>query len=314
MLDGDHKKGENRGDVDPDFLQEGTDAGRLRELFAPDALSLDLVSAFAGDRLLTEGEKSFLLEQKTKRAEQFFSDILYVITHQHFSPKVAEKLWNEVLQHKHKMSAAMNRNVRVVVAALDCLSNLRSELVSTTLIGEAHVAEMANLSMRDGLTGLFNHTSCLELIDVQLKLHERHKSAVSLLMIDIDDFKNVNDVYGHQEGDNVLVELSTILKRETRESDICCRYGGEEFAVIMPLTDAQEAGEIGERLRVAVMQSRPRGRKLTVSIGAAFCDENAKTPLALVKRADDALYEAKRNGKNLVVIRASETPRADRVR
>ena len=282
--------------------QQDHDADRLRGLLAPDALSLDLVSALAGDRPLTEAEKGFLLEQKTKRAEQFFSDILYVVTHQYFSPKVAERLWNEVLRHKSDMSKALNRNVRIVVAALDCLSNLKSELLSTTLITETHLAKIANLSMRDGLTGLFNHTSCFELIEVELGLYQRHKTAVSLLILDIDDFKEINDLHGHQEGDKILAELSAILKRETRQSDICCRYGGEEFAVIMPLTDAREAGEIAERLRTALMRSLPGGGMLTVSGGVACCDEETTSSLALVKRADEALYQAKKNGKNRVVV------------
>ncbi|MBI5724923.1 MAG: GGDEF domain-containing protein [Planctomycetes bacterium] len=292
--------------------QEDTDADRLRGLFTPDALSLDVVSAIAGDRPLTEAEKDFLDEQKTRRAEQFFSDILYVVAHQHFPPEVAEKLWNEVLRHKYEMSEALNRNVRIVVAALDYLSNFRRELVSTTLIGEAHIAAIANLSMRDGLTGLFNHTSCFELIEVELKLHERYRTAVSLLMMDIDNFKKVNDLHGHQEGDKILAELSAILKRETRVSDICCRYGGDEFAVIMPLTDAPEAGEIAERLRTALMRSLPGGGKLTVSLGVAFCDEKTKSSLAFMKKADNALYQAKKNGKNRVVVIAPGASMSDK--
>lgn len=282
--------------------QEVTDADRLRGLLTPDALSLDVVSALAGDRPMVDVEKVFLAEQRGRRGELFFSDILYVITHQHFSPKVAEKLWNEILGHKLEMSTDLNRNVRIVVAALDYLSNLKNELVATTLIGEAHVATIANLSMRDGLTGLFNHTSCFELLDVELRLFERHKSTVALLMIDIDDFKEINDLHGHQEGDRVLAALAAILVHETRKGDICCRYGGEEFAVIMPFTEATEAGEIADRLRLAVTRGRPHGQDITISVGVACCDERTLSPLALVRHADEALYRAKSTGKNRVVV------------
>jgi diguanylate cyclase (GGDEF)-like protein len=292
--------------------QDNTDADRLRGLLAPDSLSLDLISAFAGDRPLTQAESVFLVEQKASRAEQFFSDVLYVVTHQYFPPEVAEILWNEVLQHKFEMSKALKRNARIVVAALDCLSNLKTELVSTTLIGETHVAAIATLSMRDGLTGLFNHTSCLELIDVEMSLYERYKTAVSLLIIDIDDFKEINDLHGHQEGDRILVQVSLILKRETRKPDICCRYGGEEFVVIMPFTDAQEAADIAERLNKALMLSLPDGRKLTVSVGVASCDEDTLSSRALVKRADDALYQAKKDGKNRVVVSVPGPPAASK--
>jgi len=282
--------------------QEDTDSDRLRGLLAPDALSLDLVAALAGDRPLTDAEKAFLVEQRSRRAELFFSDVLYVVTHQYFPPEVAETLWNEVLKHKYEMSKALHRNARIVVAALDCLSNLKSELVSATLIGEAHVAAIANLSMRDGLTGLFNHTSCLELVDVEMSLYQRFKTPVSLLILDIDDFKEVNDLYGHQEGDRILTEVSATLKQKTRKSDICCRYGGEEFVVIMPLTGVREAGEVAERLRAALTRTLPGGRNLTVSLGVASCDETTSSSLALIKTADDALYQAKKTGKNRVVV------------
>jgi len=276
---------------------------RLRGIFALDALSVSVVSAFAGDRPPTEAEEIFLSNLKDARGKLFFSDILYTITHHYFPPVTAEKLWNEILQHKCIMSKALNRNVQITVATLDYLSNVKSEIFSQTLISEDYIAEIAESSMRDGLTGLFNHTSFFELIDMELKLYERYETVVSLLIMDIDDFKDINDFYGHQEGDRILIELAAIIKGQTRASDICCRYGGEEFAVILPFTDARVAGEIAEKLRTALMRNLPNGQHLTVSLGVASCDENTTSPYALMKRADDALYQAKKNGKNQVVIK-----------
>lgn len=282
--------------------REETDADRLRGITAHDALSVGLVSAFAGDRPLTETEESFLSTLKDHRGEQFFPDLLYVITHQYFPPAVAEKLWNEILRHKYEMSKALNRNVQIIVATLDCLANLKSAVHLPTLVNEAHIASIVNLSMHDGLTGLFNHTSCYEIMALELKSYARHGAVVSLIMADIDDFKAVNDQCGHQEGDRVLTELAAAIERETRDSDICCRYGGEEFAVILPLTDTREAAEIAERIRVKTMQIRASGRTLTISLGVASCDENITTTHALVEKADHALYQAKRSGKNRVMV------------
>ncbi|MHC4605342.1 MAG: GGDEF domain-containing protein [Planctomycetota bacterium] len=281
--------------------RDETDADRLRGITAHDALSIDLVSALAEDRPLTECESSVLSKLRDDRGELFFSDLLYAITHQYFPPPAAETLWSEILRHKQEMSAALNRNVQIVVAALDCLSNLKSDVRLPTLVNEAHIARIVSASMRDGLTGLFNHTTFYEIIDLELKRHARHGTAVSLIIADVDDFKLLNDRFGHQEGDRALVELAAVIKKETRESDICCRFGGEEFAVILPLTGLREAAEIAERVRLEAERTSSGNRSLTVSAGVSTCGQETSTAYAFVRRADRGLYQAKRGGKNRVV-------------
>jgi diguanylate cyclase (GGDEF)-like protein len=281
---------------------EETDADRLRGILAYDALSVTVVSAFAGDRPMTEDEESFLSDLRKSRGQLFFSDLLYAITHQFFSPVAAEKLWGHILRHKREISKALNRNVEIVVATLDYLTSLTSDVNLPTLVNEAHIAEIVNLSMRDGLTGLFNHTSCYEIMDLELKSYLRHGTVVSLILLDIDDFKTVNDRCGHQEGDRVLKELGAAIEDTARDSDICCRYGGEEFAVILPLTNASGAAEIAERIRERATRIHAGDCTLTVSSGVASSDEDTTTSRALVKKADSALYQAKRSGKNRVMV------------
>jgi two-component system, cell cycle response regulator len=259
------------------------------------------VSAFAGDRQLTETEKPLFDNLKQSRGGQFFSDLLYAITHQYFLPEVAENLWKQILQHKHKMSNVMKRNIRITVASLDYLSNLTTNLHSATVIGEAQIAGIIRLSFCDGLTGLFNHAYCYQKIDMELRRYARYGTVTSFMMIDIDNFKKLNDQYGHPEGDKFLAVLGTFIERTVRDSDICCRYGGEEFAVIMPSTDIRQASVLAKRLRAKLAQRLINGQKMTVSIGVASCGENTGTSQALVKKADAALYQAKRSGKNRVV-------------
>ncbi|MHC4872415.1 MAG: GGDEF domain-containing protein [Planctomycetota bacterium] len=279
-----------------------TDSDRLRRIVAHDALSVELVSAFSGDRPLTEAESAIILSLKENRAELFFSDILYAVTHQFFPADEAEKLWNEIVQHKYEISKTLKRNVQIIVATLDYLTNFKCGVCLPTLVNEAHIAEIVNLSMRDGLTGFFNHASCYELIDLELKRYDRHGMAVSLILADIDDFKIVNDLYGHQEGNRVLKELAVVIKTATRESDICSRYGGEEFVVILPMTGIQEASEIAERVRIAAMQINAGGSMVTISSGVVSCDEKGADSYDLIEKADIALYEAKKKGKNRVVV------------
>jgi diguanylate cyclase (GGDEF)-like protein len=283
-------------------LPEESDDDRRRGVLADDALSLDLVSALAGDRPLTEAETIHLGEIESSRGLRFFCDLLYSITHQYFPPEKAEGLWTQVLQHKYRLSSVLMRNVGITVASLDYLSNITTNMGSATLVGEENIEEIIRLSLHDGLTGLFNHTYFYQQIDFEVRRYLRYGSLVSLVMIDIDDFKEVNDTYGHREGDRILSTMGRTLMHVARDSDICCRYGGEEFAVILPYTHIHEAGEIADRMRKDLAEILPDGRTVTVSIGVAACGKKTRTFRHLVERADAGLYEVKKSGKNRVVV------------
>jgi two-component system, cell cycle response regulator len=281
---------------------EETDADRRRGILDDNALSVELVSAVAGDRLLTETEKHRLDDLRKNRGLRFFSDLLYSITHQFFPPEAAEGLWTEVLRHKNHLSTVLGRNVRTVVAALDYLSNITGNMRAPTLVGEAVIEEIVELSLRDGLTGLFNHTYFFQQIDLEVRRSVRYGAIVSLMLIDIDDFKAVNDTYGHQEGDRILAAMGRTLLRVARDSDICCRYGGEEFAVILPLTNVRKAGVIAGRIRTEMAEHLTDGLMVTVSIGVASCGKKTRTYRDLVEKADAALYQVKKSGKNRVEV------------
>jgi diguanylate cyclase (GGDEF)-like protein len=285
---------------------EKGDGNPPEELLYYSPLSLDLVSALAGDRPLSEPEKETLDKIKNERGNKFFSDLLYTITHRFFSPAMAEDLWNKILRHKYEMSSIMKRNIRIAVASLDYLSNLTDELHSATLSDEEYIADLVRLSVHDGLTGLFNHSSCFRMIETELKRFARYNTDVSLAMIDVDNFKEINDTLGHQTGDNVLTAMAKIIKEEARESDICCRYGGDEFVVVMPMTKAVDAGALAERLRERIAQTMFDGRMLTVSIGVASCGKTVITAQEFIQTADAALYLVKRNGRNRVQVSMNE--------
>ncbi len=261
-------------------------------------LSLDFVSAVAGDRPLSDREKVLVNEMIKERGGKFYSDLLYAVTHRFFSAVAAEDLWNRILSHKYEMSKLMNRNIRIAVASLDYLSNLTTELASATVSDETFIAELTHLSEHDGLTGLFNHSCCYRKTGSEMKRFVRYGTPVSFMMIDVDNFKEINDTLGHQAGDNLLMAMGKVIREEVRESDICCRYGGDEFAVIMPLTATTDACVLAERLRARIEQSLFDGGKITVSIGVASSDRQVLAPQDLVQKADLALYRIKKAGKN----------------
>ncbi|HMM33764.1 MAG TPA: GGDEF domain-containing protein [Thermoanaerobaculia bacterium] len=161
-------------------------------------------------------------------------------------------------------------------------------------------------TLRDALTGVANHGSFQETLRHEIARHERSAESLALLMVDLDDFKAVNDRFGHPVGDAVLRGVVARLLESVREMDVVARYGGEEFAVVLPQTDAAQGALVAERLRAAVAEAPlPAGSEeplpLTVSIGLAVYPEDAGTKGALVECADRALYAAKRTGKNRVV-------------
>ncbi|GAB6037080.1 GGDEF domain-containing protein [Fundidesulfovibrio butyratiphilus] len=168
----------------------------------------------------------------------------------------------------------------------------------------------------DGLTGLFNRRSFDARLSMELKRHLRHREAFSLVLVDLDDFKSVNDTFGHQAGDAALKLVSQILGSDLRDTDMAARYGGEEFALILPHTGQAQAWMLAERLRreVAGAKLRHGGRDvpLTMSVGVAgFVPGEAVTEAGLIQAADKALYAAKAAGKNRVVVarKRSDVPR-----
>ena len=170
-------------------------------------------------------------------------------------------------------------------------------------------------AIRDPLTGLFNRRYMEETLDRELKRSTRTGSPIAVIMMDLDHFKDYNDTFGHNAGDELLSALGNLVKSEIRGEDIACRYGGEEFLLIIPGTSMEVALERAERLRLSVkeMHIQHQGLKpITLSLGLAVYPAHGATGLDLILAADAALYQAKRAGRDRVIAAADplETPKA----
>ncbi len=175
------------------------------------------------------------------------------------------------------------------------------------LENEAMFHRVANMAVRDGLTGLFNHRHFYEVLQLELERSERYSRSFSLVMIDADALKSTNDTFGHLIGDRVLRELAALFLAETRESDVVARYGGDEFAIILPESSIDKAQVFAERLRRLVeardLAYGDRKIVLTISVGVtSFVPGRGMTVEELVRRADRALYRAKSAGRNRVCV------------
>ncbi len=157
----------------------------------------------------------------------------------------------------------------------------------------------------DGLTGLHNRRYFDRRLEQELAEGQRYKRPVGMLLLDIDHFKSINDTYGHPKGDQVLSKLAEVLAQTCRSSDIACRYGGEEFAIILPEAHAEYAYQSGQRMLVEIRQhpelTAILGQPVTVSIGAACATPTDRvTPAAFLHQTDQALYTSKTSGRNRV--------------
>ena len=161
--------------------------------------------------------------------------------------------------------------------------------------------ELEEVSRIDGLSQLNNRQFWEASVFTEYERHRRSGSPLSLIMIDIDHFKQVNDAYGHVAGDQVIRDLSELLAESAREADVVGRYGGEEFGLLLPDTDIKGATQFAERLRISVqtLMVKPYEIRCTISLGVAEADAEVKKYRQLIERADKALYLAKRSGRNI---------------
>ncbi len=183
--------------------------------------------------------------------------------------------------------------------------NIFIELYNQKKKIEEHNLFLKELSIKDGLTGIYNHRHMQIEINREFALAIRNNTDLSVLMLDIDHFKKLNDNYGHSYGDTVLKKLTKIISKAIRESDIFARYGGEEFLVILPTTDLKGGQNLAESIREEIENGdfsyKKINTKVTISIGVSTLKNfDIKTASELIENADKALYNAKNNGRNRV--------------
>jgi len=172
-------------------------------------------------------------------------------------------------------------------------------------IENAYHEEIYRLTTIDGLTQIFNKRYFVETLEREMGRAQRYRRQLSLIMFDIDHFKEINDNYGHLAGDHILRQLAATVKSRIRREDILARYGGEEFAIVLPELDRDNAITFAEKIRIlienSVFEFEETRIPLTVSVGVSILSAEADSPETLIKFADDNLYRAKDEGRNRVI-------------
>ncbi len=235
-----------------------------------------------------------------------YQEMLRQLTSKSYDQETACRLWQQAMQHRDRLFPGEQQGSRLRPALLDYLHSVVREMRDPRIVEAGHLENIRQASITDGLTGLYHQTyfkSHLEkLASGQTETASNHFAVV---LFDLDHFKQYNDRCGHLAGDHALKLTAEILQLNLRPGDLACRYGGEEFALLLPRTRVHEAFELAERFRIAIEETVFPGqelldrRNLTISGGIAVCPDNSASAVELLAHADEELYRAKEE-RNLV--------------
>jgi two-component system cell cycle response regulator len=241
-----------------------------------------------------------------------FATALRFLSHLEMEDGEAERLLERVLLHRASIARTLGRDPGVRVAMMDFLSNVERRLVNPKIVEMADFEETARSASTDALTGLGNRRRFQEVLDREIRRSRRYRWPLTVVMLDLDHFKRVNDAYGHLLGDLVLARVGSVLRHGVREADVPCRFGGEEFALILPETERLGGYVVAGRVRRRVAEAfheKPVGGHdvaMTVSAGLAVYPDDGLHASEIVARADEALYLAKRSGRDRVSVHHHE--------
>ncbi|MDH3974637.1 MAG: diguanylate cyclase [Deltaproteobacteria bacterium] len=242
-----------------------------------------------------------------------YSVIIHVLTHLDLDPEEARHSWKNILSHRESLIKSLGRSVNLRTAICDYFCSV-SKTMKSPIVVEIKVFEDKLKSIKyDSLTGLFSRGSFDETLAQEAARAERYETDLSLLFYDLDNFKQINDTYGHFAGDMALKKVAEIILKEIRAADFAARYGGEEIVVLLPKTGKVNALMLGDRIRKRIEETKLRHNgksfNLTISGGLASYPIDAINLIELIQFADKALYRAKNSGKNKIVLHSPDKRR-----
>ncbi len=239
-----------------------------------------------------------------------YSVIFHVLTHLSIEPSEAQKCWHEIVGHRSEMTKALNREVNLRTAICDYFCTINKSFKNPVVVEISIFEKRLNAYKYDSLTGLYTRDFFNGMLSRELARTKRYGSELSLIFFDLDDFKKINDTYGHLTGDDALKEVSIIIQDEIRSEDTAARFGGEEMVVLLPETGKIKALIVGERIRERVEQLAIKHQgdivKMTISGGISSSPIDGTEASPLLENADKAMYKAKGKGKNNIVLFSTE--------
>ncbi len=261
-------------------------------------IELDILSDIDDSEIL-----QFIIESLKHETKTPYSVLTQALLHYNLPEVEARRVWEDILINKMEMEFLLKRKISIKTAMVDYYTRKRSYEKIVVFIKD-NMINAFDSALRDSLTGLLSHAVIHAELEKEFQAAKRYNLDLSVLFVDIDDFKTFNDSFGHAVGDRVLTLVSSILVNNLRMTDKIGRYGGEEFLVILPHTSRKNALKIAEKLVSSIREDTegkediPRG--ITVSIGVAEFSGDYTDGHDLIKNADLSMYRAKKKGKNRV--------------
>ena len=265
-----------------------------------------LIEIASGDIVDHIQDDEYLLDSIGKKPGTYYRDIIFALIQIRLPEEEAKRDWKEILKHKYILSERLGRNVGIHVASLDYYTNIKKQIAFPKIVDAREYVDTASRALVDELTKAYNR-SFFDDEFRRLFLQARSDGKIfSLVMLDLDHFKIYNDVNGHIQGDIALIETVRILHAVCSLDSAVCRYGGEEFVMLMPGLSLDAAAKTAENIRQAIYdyryvneQALPGGR-LSASLGVTAYRDEIHEPQQMVEEADTALYRAKNEGRNRV--------------
>ncbi|HPJ39176.1 MAG TPA: GGDEF domain-containing protein [Spirochaetota bacterium] len=245
----------------------------------------------------------FIIASLKHETDTPYSILTQAILHYPLHEAEAEIVWQEILKNKSNMESLLGRNISIKTALVDYFTRERIYEKITIFIKD-NMINAFDTAMRDSLTGLYSHAVIHAELEKEFQSSRRYNVDLSVVFIDIDDFKRYNDSFGHIAGDRILRLVAATLKENLRTTDKIGRYGGEEFLIVLPHTNRENAFTIAHKLLQSIQTSTagnsaiPQG--VTVSIGISQLSESMQDGHDLIKNADINMYRAKKEGKNRI--------------
>jgi diguanylate cyclase (GGDEF)-like protein len=254
------------------------------------------------------------LDMIGKKPGTYHRDIIFALIQIRLPEEEAQRDWKEILKHKFLISEKLGRNVGIHVASLDYYTNIKRKLVSPKIVDARDYMATASRALVDDLTKAYNRHFFDEEFKRLFSSATQTGTVFSLIMLDLDHFKIYNDLNGHIQGDLALIETVRILHAVCSPDDTVARYGGDEFAILLPSQPLNHAMRTAENIRAAIFDYRfvneqqLPNKRLTASVGVTAFSGELKSTIAMTEEADSALYQAKNAGRNQVKAFLSSSP------
>ncbi len=254
-----------------------------------DGLDINLIDEFAYNE-----DK---LNEFTLLHENPYSKIIMVLVHIQKDEDEAKNLWEKIINNLKNLEEKLERKVGITIASFDYLQNIEKDEVNLKIFNENNLNVLMDMSMTDELTKLYSKDILDVFLNKMFADAYRNENLFCLIMIDVDNFEIINDIYGREKGDEILEEISNMILENIRKMDIAFRYGDDELAILFPRATKQQAYRVMENLRISIRKRYEDKSEATISIGIS---ENTGFVEVedIIKNANKKLQEAKKRGKN----------------